>query len=73
MFPPRVVCLMGKFQKDYAGVEVDPAADPAIIRTGRLDQLPMAMHSRLGAAAGEMKRFAEGMIAKLSAAATPLR
>ena len=64
----RGVELVEKFRKEYAGVEVDPEADPAEVRTGRLDQLPTATHSRLLSAATEMKGFAEGMIAKLSAA-----
>ena len=61
----RGVGLVEKFRKEYAGVEVDPEADLAEVRTGRLDQLPTATHSRLLSAATEMKGFAEGMIAKL--------
>ena len=60
--------LVEKFRMEYAGVEVDPEADLAEVRTGRLDQLPSATHTRLLSAATEMKGFAEGMIAKLSAA-----
>jgi len=64
----RGVELVEKFRTEYADVEVDPEADLAEVRTGRLDQLPSATHSRLLSAATEMKGFAEGMIAKLSAA-----
>ena len=60
--------LVEKFRADYAGVEVDPEANLTEVRTGRLDQLPSATHARLLSAATEMKGFAEGMIAKLSAA-----
>ena len=68
----RAVGLLEKLQKEYAGVEVDPAADPAEVQTGRLDQLPNATHSRLTSAATELKHFAEGMLRKLSAAAHSL-
>ena len=64
----RAVGLLEKLQKEYAGIEVDPAADPAKVQTGRLDQLPNATHSRIASAATEIKNFAEGMIRKLSAA-----
>ena len=59
---------MEKFQKEYAGVEVDPAADPAVVRTGRLDQVPAATQNRMGAVTGEVRRFADGLLAKLGAA-----
>ena len=60
--------LVEKFRTDNADTEVDPEADLAQVRTGRLEQLPSATHARLLSAATEMKGFAEGMIAKLSAA-----
>ena len=60
--------LVKKFHADYNGVAVDPEANPTDVRTGRLDQLPTATHTRLLSAATEMKSFAEGMLQKLSAA-----
>jgi hypothetical protein len=60
--------LLEKLQKEYAGAEVDPAADPADVQTGRLDQLPNATHLRLASAAAEIRKFAEGLIRKLSVA-----
>ena len=57
--------LVEKFRTDYAGIEVDPEADLAEVRTGRLDQLPSATHARLLSAATEMKGFTEGMISVL--------
>ena len=64
----RAIGLLEKLQKEYAGAEVDPAADPAEVQTGRLDQLPNATHSRLASAATEIEHFAEGIIRKLSVA-----
>ena len=45
---PPGVDLLEKFQKEYAGCAVDPNTDPAVAQTGRLDQLPVATHDRLG-------------------------
>ena len=65
--PHRALDLLEKFRRDYPGVKVDLATPPADVWTGRLDQLPSNMHNRLGAAAAELRHFAEGMIAKLGA------
>ena len=66
--PPQGVDLMDKFQKEYAGCAVDPNADPALVQSGKLDQLPVATHDRLGVVVDEVKNLANSLIRKVQVA-----
>ena len=65
---PQGVDLLEKFQKEYAGCAVDLNADPTIAQTGRMDQLPMATHERLGTVVSEVKNFANSLIQRVQVA-----